>query len=88
MKRLKDTIGTPPILVSPHNPQTIYFIIQRLWKSENRGDSWTPISNDLTNNIPRIRTNFLKLNKNGIIHGICMLMSNYMLLLLQSLNLQ
>ena len=47
-----------PILVSPHNPQTIYFASQRLWKSENRGDSWTPISNDLTNNIPRIRTNF------------------------------
>ena len=47
-----------PILVSPHNPQTIYFASQRLWKSENRGDSWTPISKDLTNNISRIGTKF------------------------------
>ena len=47
-----------PILVSPHNPQTIYFASQRLWKSENRGDSWAPISKDLTNNISRIGTKF------------------------------
>ena len=47
-----------PILVSAHNPQTIYFASQRLWKSEDRGDSWRPISNDLTNNISRIRTKF------------------------------
>ena len=42
-----------PILVSYHDPQTIYFASQRLWKSTNRGDSWTPISNDLTKNEER-----------------------------------
>lgn len=39
-----------PILVSPHNPAHLYFASQRVWKSENRGDSWTPISGDLTRN--------------------------------------
>lgn len=37
-----------PIVVSHHNPKTIYFGSQRVWKSNNRGDSWTPISKDLT----------------------------------------
>lgn len=43
-----------PILVSPHDPTTIYFASQRVWKSENRGDSWTAISDDLTRNQDRI----------------------------------
>lgn len=43
-----------PILVSSHNPKRIYFGTQRVWKSENRGDSWTPISKDLTKNEERI----------------------------------
>ncbi len=42
-----------PILVSQHNPKQIYFGSQRVWKSENRGDSWTPISGDLTKNEER-----------------------------------
>ena len=37
-----------PILVSPHNPERIYYGSQRLWRSDNRGDSWTAISPDLT----------------------------------------
>lgn len=44
-----------PILVSPHNPTTIYFASQRVWKSDNRGDSWMPISKDLTKNQERFR---------------------------------
>ncbi|MBL6668664.1 MAG: glycosyl hydrolase [Flavobacteriaceae bacterium] len=47
-----------PILVSPHNPQRIYFASQRVWKSNDRGDSWETISNDLTNNVERIQTPF------------------------------
>lgn len=47
-----------PILVSPHNAATIYFASQRVWKSENRGDSWTPISADLTKNVERLNTPF------------------------------
>lgn len=43
-----------PILVSPHNPTTIYFASNRVWKSENRGDEWTSISGDLTKNQNRI----------------------------------
>ena len=37
-----------PILVSPHKATRLYFASQRVWKSEDRGDSWTPISGDLT----------------------------------------
>ena len=47
-----------PILVSPHNPKRIYHGSQRLWMSNDRGDSWKAISGDLTNNIQRIQTPF------------------------------
>lgn len=42
-----------PVLVSPHNSKRLYFGSQRLWKSDDRGDSWTPISKDLTTNTNR-----------------------------------
>lgn len=42
-----------PILISPHNHKRLYFGSQRLWKSENQGDSWTAISEDLTTNTNR-----------------------------------
>ncbi|MBO3698092.1 sialidase family protein [Roseivirga sp. E12] len=42
-----------PIIVSPHDSKTIYFGSQRVWKSEDRGDSWTVISQDLTTNTNR-----------------------------------
>lgn len=44
-----------PILVSPHKPTRLYFASHRVWKSEDRGDSWTPISGDLTKGLERIR---------------------------------
>lgn len=43
-----------PIVVSPHNPKRLYFASQRVWKSENRGDAWEPISGDLTLNEERV----------------------------------
>ena len=43
-----------PILVSPHKPATIFHASQRVWRSDNRGDSWTAISPDLTRNQERI----------------------------------
>ncbi|MEZ4796691.1 MAG: glycosyl hydrolase [Flavobacteriaceae bacterium] len=43
-----------PILVSPHKPTRLYFASQRVWRSEDRGDSWTPISKDLTRNQERM----------------------------------
>ena len=35
-------------------PTTIYHGSQRLWKSTNRGDSWTALSDDLTRNEERV----------------------------------
>ncbi|WP_343486296.1 glycosyl hydrolase [Allomuricauda sp. d1] len=43
-----------PILVSPHKPTRLYFASYRVWKSEDRGDSWTVISEDLTRNEERL----------------------------------
>jgi photosystem II stability/assembly factor-like uncharacterized protein len=43
-----------PILVSSHNPTTLFFGSQRVWRSDNRGDSWTAISADLTRNEDRM----------------------------------
>jgi photosystem II stability/assembly factor-like uncharacterized protein len=43
-----------PILVSPHNPTTIFHASQRVWRSDDRGDSWRPISGDLTRDQTRI----------------------------------
>ena len=43
-----------PILVSPHDPARIYVGSQHVWRSDNRGDSWTRISSDLTRNQERI----------------------------------
>ena len=43
-----------PILVSPHNPARIYTASYRVWRSDNRGDSWTAISPDLTRNEERL----------------------------------
>ena len=37
-----------PILLSPHNPDRLYYGSQRVWRSDDRGDNWTPISGDLT----------------------------------------
>lgn len=43
-----------PILVSPHQSTRIYYASQRVWRSDNRGDSWTAISDDLTRDQERI----------------------------------
>ena len=43
-----------PILVSSHDPKRIYFASQRVWRSDNRGDAWRPISGDLTLNQDRM----------------------------------
>ncbi|MGI9238822.1 MAG: VPS10 domain-containing protein [Woeseiaceae bacterium] len=39
-----------PILISPHKSSTLFFGTQRVWKSEDYGDTWTAISGDLTRN--------------------------------------
>lgn len=42
-----------PILVSPHEPTRLYFASQRVWRSDDRGDSWRAVSGDLTRNQDR-----------------------------------
>lgn len=42
-----------PIMISPHASDRLYFASQRLWRSDDRGDSWTAISGDLTTNTNR-----------------------------------
>ena len=39
-----------PVIVSLHSPGTIYYASQRLWRSDDRGDSWRAVSGDLTRN--------------------------------------
>ncbi|WP_298237021.1 glycosyl hydrolase [uncultured Algibacter sp.] len=43
-----------PILVSQHDPKRLYFASQRVWRSDNRGDFWSNISQDLTRNQVRL----------------------------------
>jgi photosystem II stability/assembly factor-like uncharacterized protein len=40
-----------PVIISPHAARRLYFAGERLWRSDDRGDSWTPISPDLTRNL-------------------------------------
>jgi photosystem II stability/assembly factor-like uncharacterized protein len=44
-----------PILISPHNPETLYFASYRVWRSNDRGDSWQTISGDLTRDQDRTK---------------------------------
>jgi photosystem II stability/assembly factor-like uncharacterized protein len=43
-----------PILVSPHDPKRIFFASYRLWESNDRGDNWRTLSDDLTRNENRM----------------------------------
>ncbi|MEJ2400536.1 MAG: hypothetical protein P8Y52_03990 [Xanthomonadales bacterium] len=43
-----------PILISPHDPKRLYFASQRVWRSDDRGDSWTAISGDLSHDRDRL----------------------------------
>ncbi|MCO6492385.1 MAG: hypothetical protein J5I98_28465 [Phaeodactylibacter sp.] len=42
-----------PVLISPHDNHRLYFGSQRLWRSDDRGNSWTAVSPDLTTNANR-----------------------------------
>ena len=42
-----------PLIVSPHNSNRIYFAAQYLFRSDDRGNSWKPVSGDLTRHINR-----------------------------------
>jgi photosystem II stability/assembly factor-like uncharacterized protein len=42
-----------PLLISPHNSKRLYFAANKVFRSDDRGDSWTVISNDLSQQIDR-----------------------------------
>jgi photosystem II stability/assembly factor-like uncharacterized protein len=48
-----------PLLISPHSSSRLYFGSQRLWRSDDRGDSWTTVSGDLTRNRNRYELEML-----------------------------
>jgi photosystem II stability/assembly factor-like uncharacterized protein len=43
-----------PILISPHDPARLYYASQRVWRSDDRGDSWRPVSGDLSRGLDRL----------------------------------
>lgn len=42
-----------PLLISPHSPTRIYCAAERVFRSDDRGDTWTEISGDLTTQTDR-----------------------------------
>jgi len=44
-----------PLIISPHAPSRLYFAAQRLFRSDDRGGAWRPVSPDLTRQIDRNR---------------------------------
>ncbi|MCH7884654.1 MAG: glycosyl hydrolase [Planctomycetes bacterium] len=42
-----------PVILSPHSHTRLYFAANKLFRSDNRGDSWTVISDDLTRRMDR-----------------------------------
>ena len=42
-----------PVVLSPHDPNTVYLGYQFVFRSTNRGDAWEKISGDLTGNDPK-----------------------------------
>tara|TARA_B110000014_G_scaffold224017_1_gene181995 strand:- start:778 stop:2331 length:1554 start_codon:yes stop_codon:yes gene_type:complete len=42
-----------PLLISKHSPGRIYYGGHRLYRSDDRGDNWVPVSGDLTRNLDR-----------------------------------
>jgi len=44
---------TTPLIISPHKPTTIYLAGHRLWRSLDRGEHWTAISDDLSRHLDR-----------------------------------
>ncbi|HEX9491777.1 MAG TPA: glycosyl hydrolase, partial [Thermoanaerobaculia bacterium] len=42
-----------PLIVSPHDSNRVYFAAQYLFRSDDRGNAWKPVSPDLTRHINR-----------------------------------
>ncbi|HEX9011165.1 MAG TPA: hypothetical protein VF804_12430, partial [Holophagaceae bacterium] len=44
-----------PLLISPHDHRRVYFAAQKLFRSDDRGESWKAVSPDLTRQLDRDR---------------------------------
>ena len=44
-----------PVIISPHSARRLYFAGDRVYRSDDRGDSWTPVSPDLTRHLDRTK---------------------------------
>ncbi len=66
-----------PILVSPHEPKRLYFASHRVWRSDDRGDSWQAISGDLTKNQKRIELPIMGGQQSWDMPWDVLAMSNY-----------
>jgi photosystem II stability/assembly factor-like uncharacterized protein len=42
-----------PIIISPHDHRRLYFACNRVFRSDDRGESWVPVSGDLTRQLDR-----------------------------------
>jgi photosystem II stability/assembly factor-like uncharacterized protein len=42
-----------PYIISPHSPTRVYWASNRLYRSDDRGDTWVAISGDLSRNLKR-----------------------------------
>ena len=42
-----------PLLISPHNPQRIYFGSEKIFRSDDRGNSWTILHEDVSRGVDR-----------------------------------
>lgn len=42
-----------PLLISPHNPARLYFAANKVFRSDDRGDNWKVISEDLSRGVDR-----------------------------------
>lgn len=48
-----------PLLISPHSGTRIYFACQKLFRSDDRGNSWKAVSGDLSRNLDRNRLSIM-----------------------------
>jgi len=44
-----------PLIISPHSPTRLYYACQRVFRSDDRGDTWRAISEDLSRQLDRNR---------------------------------
>ena len=42
-----------PLIISPHDNERLYYGAERLFRSDDRGESWVPVSGDLTRQLDR-----------------------------------